>query len=183
MRKEQDMDYEIIRTKRKTVAISVSREQKITIRTPLKLSAREAERIINENSDWIKKQLHIMKERSENSIYSRLSECDIQFLKEKAKKVLYHRVSHYSEIMQAEPKGIKITSAKTRWGSCSAKNSLCFSWRLMLLPDDIIDYIVVHELAHIRVKNHQKQFYDEVRRYMPDYRERELRLKKIQREL
>ena len=85
--------------------------------------------------------------------------------------------------MQAEPEGIKITSAKTRWGSCIAKNSLCFSWRLMLLPDDIIDYIVVHELAHIRVKNHQKQFYDEVRRYMPDYRERELRLKKIQREL
>ena len=94
MRKEQDMDYEIIRTKRKTVAISVSREQKITIRTPLKLSAREAERIIKENSDGIKKQLHIMKERSENSIYSRLSECDIQFLKEKAKKVLHHRVSH-----------------------------------------------------------------------------------------
>ena len=81
------MDYEIIRTKRKTVAISVSREQKITIRTPLRFTEREAQRIINENSDWIKKQLHIMKERSENSIYSRLSECDIQFLKEKAKKV------------------------------------------------------------------------------------------------
>lgn len=70
------------------------------------------------------------------------------------------------------PTGIKVTSARTRFGSCSGKNSICFSWRLMLYPSEAIDYVIVHELAHIRHHDHSPAFYTLIERYMPDWRER-----------
>ena len=75
--------------------------------------------------------------------------------------------------MGLEPTGVKITSAKKRFGSCSAKNSICYSWRLMLYSKEAIDYVVVHELAHIAHKNHGPQFYALIEKYLPDYKERE----------
>lgn len=88
------------------------------------------------------------------------------------------RVEYYSEKMGLYPASVKITSAATRFGSCSGKNSICFSYRLMLYPPEAVDYVVVHELAHIKEKNHSARFYALVERYMPDYREREKLLKK-----
>lgn len=91
---------------------------------------------------------------------------------------LPRRVEYYSEKMGLYPTSVKITSAATRFGSCSGKNSICFSYRLMLYPPEAVDYVVVHELAHIKEKNHSARFYALVERYMPDYREREKLLKK-----
>ena len=68
--------------------------------------------------------------------------------------------------------GITITGAEKRFGSCSAKNRICFSWRLMAYPEEAIDYVVVHELAHIRHKDHSKRFYAFVEEVLPDWRER-----------
>ena len=82
------------------------------------------------------------------------------------------RVDYWSDIMGLTPTGLKITSARTRFGSCSGKNSLCFSWRLMQYPREAIDYVVVHELAHIRHHDHSPAFYALIERYMPDWRER-----------
>ena len=75
--------------------------------------------------------------------------------------------------MGLTPTSVKITSAKTRFGSCSSKNALCFSLYLCLYPSEAIDYVVVHELAHIKHKNHSREFYDFVASVMPDYKERE----------
>jgi predicted metal-dependent hydrolase len=74
--------------------------------------------------------------------------------------------------------GVKITSARTRFGSCSAKNSICYSLYLMQYPPEAVDYVVVHELAHIRHKNHSPAFYAEVARWLPDYRRRQAMLRK-----
>ena len=74
-------------------------------------------------------------------------------------------------------KTVTITGAEKRFGSCSARNSICFSWRLMQYPDEAVDYVVVHELAHIQEKNHGRAFYALVGRYMPDWRERRALLK------
>ena len=87
------------------------------------------------------------------------------------------RVEYYSVLMNVKPTGIKITSAKKRFGSCSGKNSICFSYYLMLYPKEAVDYVVVHELAHIRHHNHSKDFYNFVSEFMPDYKEREKLLK------
>ena len=87
------------------------------------------------------------------------------------------RVEHFAARMGVRPTGVKITSAKSRFGSCSGKNSLCFSWRLMAYPPEAVDYVVVHELAHITVKNHSRAFYRLVEQYLPDWRERRELLK------
>lgn len=79
--------------------------------------------------------------------------------------------------MNLYPTGLKITSARTRFGSCSGQNSICFSWRLMDYPELAIDYVVVHELAHIVHKNHGSQFWALVERYLPDYRARRAMLR------
>ena len=74
--------------------------------------------------------------------------------------------------MGVTPTGLKITTARKRWGSCSGKNSLCFSCFLMDRPEAAIDLVVVHELCHIQVKNHGPAFYALLERYLPDWRER-----------
>ena len=74
--------------------------------------------------------------------------------------------------MELVPAGIKITSARTRFGSCSSKNSICFSWRLMLYPPEAIDYVIVHELAHIRHHDHSPAFYALIEQYLPDWKAR-----------
>ena len=74
--------------------------------------------------------------------------------------------------MGLTPTGVRITGARRRFGSCSAKNSLCFSWRLMLYPQAAVDYVVVHELAHIAHKNHGPAFYACIAAVLPDYKAR-----------
>ena len=73
--------------------------------------------------------------------------------------------------MNIKPTGVKITSAQKRFGSCNGKNSLCFSYILMLYPDEAVDYVVVHELSHIRHHNHSKDFYKLISSVLPDYKD------------
>lgn len=86
-------------------------------------------------------------------------------------------MEYYSAVMNLYPTGVRITRAKKRFGSCSGKNSLCFSCFLMQYPLEAVDYVIVHELAHIRHRNHSKEFYDLIAGYMPDYKQREKLLK------
>nr|HXK78311.1 M48 family metallopeptidase [Oscillospiraceae bacterium] len=94
-------------------------------------------------------------------------------LREAAATYLSTRTEHFATIMNVCPTGIKITSAKRRWGSCSPKNAICYSWRLMLEPPEAIDYVVVHELAHIRHKDHGEGFHRFVASVLPDWKRRE----------
>ena len=91
---------------------------------------------------------------------------------EELRRKISDRVAYYAVRMGVEPRSVKITSAKTRFGSCSPKNGLCFSTRLIPHSDAAIDYVVVHELAHIRQKNHGAAFYREIEKILPDYRDR-----------
>ena len=94
-----------------------------------------------------------------------------------AKAELPRRTAYFAKIMGVTPKSVKITSAKKRFGSCSGQNGICYSWRLMLYPSEAIDYVVVHELAHIRQKNHSPAFYREIEKILPDYKARAKLLK------
>ena len=93
----------------------------------------------------------------------------IDWYKKEAKKIITERCKYYSEITGYKPKSIKITSAQKRWGSCSYNNNICFSFRLIMAPLDIIDYVVLHELVHIDEKNHSKAFFNKLQNFMPDY--------------
>ena len=101
----------------------------------------------------------------------------MQELARQGREYLPRRVAYWAARMDVMPTGLRITSARTRWGSCSGKNSLCFSLFLMRYPPEAIDAVVVHELAHIRHHDHSPAFYAEVERYLPDWRARRELLK------
>lgn len=95
-----------------------------------------------------------------------------QWYKEQALAVISERVDAFSAEYGFSPKQVKISSAKTRWGSCSPDGTLNFTWRLVMAPLEVVDYVVVHELAHLRVKNHSSRFWREVEKILPEYKER-----------
>jgi len=101
----------------------------------------------------------------------------VQWYKAEAKQRIKERVDYYSERLQLFPKGVKVTSAKYRWGSCSRDNRLSFSWRIIMASLSIIDYILIHELAHIKEKNHSKRFWGYLESVLPEYRNYRLWLK------
>lgn len=101
----------------------------------------------------------------------------VQWYKREAKEKIAGRVDYYSNRLDLFPKGIKITSAKYRWGSCSRDNRLSFSWRMIMAPLTILDYILIHELAHIKEKNHSRRFWRYLESILPDYRRQRLWLK------
>ncbi len=101
----------------------------------------------------------------------------IKWYKEEAKERIIGRIDYYSKRLQLFPKGVKITSAKYRWGSCSRDDRLSFSWRMIMASFSIIDYILIHELVHIKEKNHSKRFWNYLESVHPDYKKHRLWLK------
>jgi predicted metal-dependent hydrolase len=100
-----------------------------------------------------------------------------------AKRDLTKKTLAYANCMGIMPTTIKINSANTRWGSCSAKKSINYSWRLIMANDEVIDYVVVHELAHIIELNHSERFWKVAENQMPDYNKRKRQLKELQQRL
>jgi len=170
------MDYRLVRSKRKTLAIEVSRSLEVIVRAPLFVSKSKIEKFVLEHESWVEKSKEKIKEAIKNRP-PEPTEAEINELKKRAREIIPDRVAYYSELTNLKPTAIKITSAKKRFGSCSGKNSLCFSYLLMRYPQKAIDYVVLHEIAHIKHKNHSKQFYSFIEKYMPDYKERDKMLK------
>lgn len=100
-----------------------------------------------------------------------------------AEEAVKERVNLWSERLRLYPESVKITGAKTRWGSCSNRKSLNFSWRLVMASPEAVDYVVVHELAHIAEMNHSARFWELVCRYVPDYKLRKKELSLLQQRL
>ena len=171
------MEYEIIRSSRKTIAIQIKAGGRVIVRAPLRSAKKDIERIVGQNRDWIEKNIKRLEEMA-GETPNEPSDEQIKEYKRLAKAIIPQKVEYFSRIMGVTPTGITITSAKTRFGSCSPKNSLSFSWRLMQYEESEIDYVVVHELAHIRHHDHSKAFYAVVASVMPDYKERQAVLKK-----
>ena len=168
-------EYKLIRSSRRTLALEIGRDLTLTVRAPMKMSLSDIEAFVQKHDKWIEKKLDVMKKREMKS--DNLLPEEIAALKMRAKEILPQKVDYFAEIMGLKPSGVKITSAKKRFGSCSGKNSLCFSYELMLYPDEAIDYVVVHELAHIKHRNHSSRFYNLIEKYLPDYKTRERILK------
>lgn len=94
----------------------------------------------------------------------------IRWYRVRALEIISERVSRYERLSGLHSSSITITKAAKRWGSCGTKNSLNFSWRLILAPTEIIDYVVVHEVVHLLQKDHSKKFWEKVSSITPDFR-------------
>ncbi len=169
------MEYTVKRTKRKTLSIQVTRQAQVVVHSPLRLSAEAIKTFVDKNALWIAQNLARAQAAAEKD--AAITPEKEALLRARAAELLPLRVDHFAAIMGVCPSGVRITSAKSRFGSCSPENRLCFSWRLMLYPEPAIDYVVVHELAHIRQKNHSPAFYREIAAVMPDYLQRKALLR------
>ncbi len=161
------MDYKIIRSNRKTLALEVTLKGEVLVRAPHLVTDKTIAEFVSSHENWILKTLKKQENRRELNPEPDTEE--IKILKAKAREILPERVNFWSEKTGLKCTGITITSAKTRYGSCSGKNSISFSYLLMRHSMEIIDYVVLHELAHTKHHNHGKQFWNLIKKYMPDF--------------
>ena len=168
------MDYEIIYSDRRTLSLCI-KEGRLIVRAPRGAQKRDIERLVLEYRGWIEK--HLPASIRKNELYSSLGEDEIKMLKKRAREVLTSKTAYYASLMNISYGRITITSAKTRFGSCTAEGNIAYSYRLMLYPEEAIDYVVVHELAHRKEMNHSKEFYKIVASVLPDFKSRKALLK------
>ncbi len=162
--------YELIRSDRRTMSIEVDTSGAVLVRAPRLTPKYRIEAFVRERQDWVERAKARQAKRRENLPCIR--EEDKALYVKLAKAVLPPKIDRYARRMGVQPTGFTVTSAATRFGSCSGTNRLSFSWRLMAYPEAAIDYVVVHELAHIRYKDHSKAFYGFIESVLPDYRDR-----------
>ncbi len=204
------MNYTLIRSRRKTLALQLKPDGSLLVRCPLKMSLQEVENFIQAKQGWILAKQQLLRENAQKreafrlqagmelrylgkTYPLRLSEnrqsgfdaqgfylsnkvpeekiqtTVIKIYKELAAAYITAKVEHYARLYKLRPAGLRIGSAKTRWGSCSSKNQLTFSWRLIMADELCVDYVVLHELAHTLEHNHSKHFWKKLSRMMPDY--------------
>lgn len=177
------MEYqvEVHRSDRRTISLSIEKDFHVLVKAPLRMSKDEVGAFVEKHRRWIEKHIQLQREYQEKAL--KFTSAEVDTYKHQALAVVEDAIRIYAPTMGVAPTGVKITSAVTRWGSCSGRNSICFSYRIALLPHEAVDYIVVHELAHIRQKNHGPKFYAEVAKVLPDYRRRIELLKQAQLEL
>ena len=147
----------------------------LTVRAPFGTDKKTIEKLVLKHEAWIIK--HLSKSLEKEEKFSDLSDEEIKNLKASAKMYFESQTKRISEIMGLKYGRIKITSAKTRFGSCSSDKNICFSYRLMLYPEAAREYVIAHELCHLVHMNHGRKFYALLAKYMPDYKERKRLLK------
>ena len=209
---------EVIRSKRRTLALIVKPDGTVVVRAPLKAPAKSIREFVEKNIEWIQKKqaqarasvspapkqysdgeeflflgflypLVIVPKQKPTLLLdgcfklaqSSQSRAALEFerwYRIQAKAILKERVDFFARQYGLKYTGLRINAARTRWGSCSAKGSLNFSWRLIMAPMESVDYVVVHELVHTIIHNHSARFWSKVENIMPDYKARKIWLKK-----
>ena len=205
-----DID-QIIRSRRKTIALIIQRDGALVIPAPLRTPEKTIRELVEQKKGWItKKQTEMRKNRpatvrqfAEGETFflmgksyplkivkrqrasltfeqgtfllaekfrSLAREAFTRWYKQTAAILFSARIEILAKKHNLQPAKIRITSARTRWGSCSSTGTISLTWRLVMAPPEIIDYVIVHELAHLKVKNHSKSFWAAVALLLPDYK-------------
>lgn len=207
----------LIRSKRKTVSLTITQDARVVVRAPLKTPLDYIRKILQKKSSWIRKKQKVSREwwkkyrpkaivngetflflgkkyqlkiiRAGNDVelagslnipqdlLPHAGDAIIDWYKRQALITITERVDRYSRLTGLKYKSIRISSASRRLASCGCRGTLNFSWRIILAPLEIIDYIVVHEMSHLEHMNHSKKFWDKVKSIMPGYAERKKWLK------
>ena len=162
--------YELIRSNRKTIAIQIKGDGRVIVRAPLRMSKPVIQQFITQKEEWITRHLTSIQQR-QVSLEPAFTAAELQQLAHSAKEDIARRVAHFAPLVGVSYQQITIRAQKTRWGSCSAKGNLNFNCLLMLCPEVVRDYVVVHELCHRKELNHSTRFWREVARVFPTFAE------------
>ena len=168
------MEYKVVYSVRKTISISVDASG-VTVKAPIGTDDKIVEKVLIKYSGWIEKNLELQKKKNDRE--KDLTEEEIKQLKKQARRYFVEKTEYFSQIMGLKYGRITITSAKKRFGSCSSQGNISFSYRLMLYPESAREYVIVHELAHLKEMNHSSKFYEVVANVLPDYKRRKRLLK------
>ena len=161
---------EIIRSKRKTLALQIAEDGHLIVRAPMRCPNRDIVSFIEKSEKWIKTHTENVKQSiRELEASEPFSEQDIRNMAEKAIALIPERVKFYAEKLGVTYGRITIRNQRTKWGSCTSKGNLNFNCLLMAAPPEVLDSVVVHELCHRLHMNHSKEFYAEIYRVFPDY--------------
>lgn len=166
----------VIRSKRRTIAVEIKPDLQITVRAPIRMKDKDIGRFIEEKTAWIEKHIEKVKSRQARQLPS-FTDAEIKELADDAAEDIPVRVKRYASLIGVTVNKVTIKNQKTLWGSCSSKGNLNFNCLLMLCPEDVRDYIVVHELCHRKEMNHSPRFWALVEQVLPDYKERRKWLK------
>lgn len=174
-----DMGFDnikIVKEKRKTLQIKVNEDLSVVVKAPKGLSNEFIHSYIRSHEKWINKAVKEQEERN-NSIV-RLSDDEKRYYINKANDRFPSILDYYSKLMNIDYKDLKIKGLKSKWGSCNRDGNIILNYKLAMTNDDVIKYVVIHELAHRKYMNHSKKFYSFIEKYMPNYKESIQYLKK-----
>lgn len=171
---KEEIEVEIIRSKRRSMAIQIRTDGSVVVRVPMHASDRAIKRFVSAHARWVADNRGQMFERRKKladnpydiPAWESLSAAD----KKIAKQKIMEHVDYYARRMEIDYGSISMRNQKSRWGSCSSKGNLNFNYRLAYLPEELLDYVVVHELAHRRHMDHSAAFWEEVETYYPAYK-------------
>ncbi len=168
------MEFEYIRSRRKTIAIEIKEDGRVLVRAPYAVSEEKIKNFVQDKASWIRKWQEKLRNRPTPE---RITCARREELRVLAKEKILPRVHFWSEMTGLPFGRITITSARHRFGSCSGKNDLSFTLYLALFPQRLVDYVIVHELCHTREHNHSQRFYHLLESIIPDWKALELELK------
>jgi len=167
---------EIVYSRRRTISLEISREAKLIVRLPKKADKVFVHSFIESKKEWVLKKKALktkqMEELSgiEPAVYTKK---DL----EDSVHIIKKRLDLYSSVMGVKYDSFRLSNAKKRWGTCSRRADIKINWKLANAGEDILDYVIVHELAHIKEKNHSKRFWAIVAGILPDHKNRRKWLK------
>nr|WP_308594002.1 M48 family metallopeptidase [uncultured Marvinbryantia sp.] len=163
------IEYTIIRSRRKTMCLQVKADGQVVVRAPLRMTKQQIQEFVQKHESWILKKQDLAWKNSRRPV---ITDQERREGMEAARRYIPQRVAYFAQRMDVTYGRITIREQKTRWGSCSSKGNLNFNWKLMRMPPEALDYVVVHELAHRKEMNHSERFWAIVEKELPDYRER-----------
>ena len=171
--------YTLVRSRRKSLAIIVRQDSSLEVRIPLRCREDELQKFLQSHTSWILSHMasQAKKRKEREARTPRLSDEEKNAIQKEAVKrlrpILLDRIAYYEPMLPPSHRPItrvSIRAQKTRWGSCSSRGGISLNWRLIMAPPPVIDYLVIHELCHLRQPNHSPAYWREVARWCPDFR-------------
>ena len=166
-----DRNITIIRSKRKSLEVEVKPDGSVVVRAPRWSPMKEIDSFIDKHSEWIEQTVSKMQKRiDESPVLDKYSDREIEKMTREAKEKIPPLVKELASKMGVPYGRVTVRCQKTLWGSCTAKGNLNFNCLLTLLPEPVMEYVIIHELCHLTEMNHSPAFWRQVEKYCPDYR-------------
>lgn len=165
------MDWEIIKSNRKTISVEIKRDGRLIVRAPMRMKKEDIDKFVISKQDWIEKHMAKIHEKNSQNL-PKFTDDEIRKMAQKVLPIISQRAQYFAAIIGVRYAKITVRNQVSRWGSCSSKGNLNFNCLLALVPEDVLDYVVIHELCHLKQMNHSPAFWHEVEKVMPDYAEK-----------